>query len=274
MAMVALSLDDQKLNHMSRAGFRLWGLRGAGSLIAGSRIEGPTSVLSIVAPGSLIEVGAFCNLSGGKIGNVRIGRYCSIADGVVIGAHEHPTNWLTTSRTAYYPEVNGWDKLLAGDRLDALHTKKPVFNASCPVTTLGADVWIGEGAFIKAGVTLGHGAIIGARATVLGDVPPYAIVVGTPARVVRLRLPEPLVERLLASQWWRYSIYDLFGAPFDRAEAALVDIERMIAEGAARPFEGQVLTAEDIARLDIAQINRAPFNGDGAVAPNRHLAAE
>lgn len=264
MAMVALSLDDRKLGQLDRVGFRIWGFRGAKSLVAGSRIEGPTSVLSIVAPGSLIEVGAFCNLSGGKIGNVRIGRYCSIADGVVIGAHEHPTNWLTSSRTAYFPEVNGWDKLLAGDRLDALHAKKPVFSTSCPVTTLGADVWIGEGAFIKAGVTLGHGAIIGARATVLGDVPPYAIVIGTPAKVVRLRFPEPVVERLLASQWWRYSIYDLFGAPFDRTEAALDEIERLVANGAAQPFEGRVLTAEDLSRADAGEF----------VTPPRHLAAE
>ena len=264
MAVIALSLDDRKLNQMSRAGFRLWGLRGAGSLVDRSWIEGPTSVLSTVAAGSLIEIGAFCNLSGGKIGNVRIGRYCSIADGVVIGAHEHPTNWLTSSRTAYYPEVNNWDKLLAGDRLDEIHAKKPIFNASCPVTTLGPDVWIGEGAFIKTGVTLGHGAIIGARAAVLRDVPPYAIVVGTPARVVRLRFPEPVVERLLASQWWRYSIYDLFGAPFDRVEAALDEIERRIAEGHLRPFEGQVLTAEDLSRVD----------ANGSITPPGHLAAE
>lgn len=264
MASVALSLDDRKLSQLDSAGVRLWGLRDAMSLLEGSRIEGPTSVLSTVASGSLIDVGAFCNLSGGKIGNVRIGRYCSIADGVVIGAHEHPTNWLTTSRTAYFPEVNGWDKLLAGDRLEELHAKKPIFNASCPVTSLGADVWIGEGAFIKAGVTIGHGAVIGARATVLGDVPPYAIVVGTPAKVVRLRFPEPVVERLLASQWWRYSIYDLFGAPFDRVEAALDEIERRIAEGHVRPFEGQVLTAEDLSRID----------ANGSITPPGHLAAE
>lgn len=264
MASVALSLDDRKLSQLGAAGFRVWGLRGTGSLAIGSRIEGPTAVLSTVAPGSLIEVGAFCNLSGGKIGNVRVGRYCSIAEGVVIGAHEHPTNWLTTSRTAYYPEVNGWDRLLAADRLEEVHAKKPIFNSSCPVTSLGADVWIGEGAFIKAGVTLGHGAIIGARATVLRDVPPYAIAVGTPAKVVRLRLPEPTVERLLASQWWRYSIYDLFGAPFDCVDAALDEIDRLVAEGGVKPFEGQMLTADDISAL----------SGEGVVTQPRHLAAE
>ncbi len=77
------------------------------------------------------------------------------------------------------------------------------FPESCPTTEIGPDVWIGQGAFIKAGVTIGAGAIIGARATVLRDVPPYGIVVGTPGRVLRLRFPEATVERLLALRWWR-----------------------------------------------------------------------
>ena len=104
---------------------------------------------------------------------------------------------------------------------------------------IGPDVWIGQGAFIKAGVTIGAGAIIGARATVLRDVPPYAIVVGTPGRVVRLRFPEATVERLLAVEWWRYSIYDLFDAPMDSINAALDVIENLVATGAVSPYVGR-----------------------------------
>ena len=185
---------------------------------------------------------------GGTINNVRFGRYCSVASGVVIGPHEHPTDWLTTSRTAYYPEVNGWDELVAGANLAKVHARSAARSPRAARTpTIGPDVWIGQGAFIKAGITIGAGAIIGARATVLRDVPPYAIVVGTPGRVLRLRFPEATVERLLALAWWRYSIYDLFDAPMDSIDAALDVIEALVASGAVRAVPGPRHRAADSA---------------------------
>lgn len=229
------------------AGVKLAGLAQVRRLHPNSRIETPVAILSTVTPGAFLDVGAFCNLSGGTINNLRAGRYCSIASGVVIGAHEHPTDWLTTSRTAYYPQVNGWDALMAGPNLPFVRANRRPFPDSCPITTLGPDVWIGQGAFIKSGVSIGAGAIIGARATVVRDVPPYAIVVGTPGRVLRLRFPDAIVERLLALQWWNYSIYDLFAAPFDDVETALGILEEKIASGAVKPFAGRVLTPADLA---------------------------
>ena len=165
------------------------GLRYTGGLAAGSRIERPTSIASPVPPDAFIDVGAFCSLGGASLNNARIGRYCSVASGVTIGAHEHPTDWLTTSRTAYYPEVHGWDAIVAGDAAPGIHARKRPYLTSCPTTTLGPDVWIGQGAFVKSGVSIGPGAIVGARATVLSDVPPYAVVVGTPARRRAAALP-------------------------------------------------------------------------------------
>ncbi|MBP7003179.1 MAG: CatB-related O-acetyltransferase [Amaricoccus sp.] len=213
---------------------------------AASRIEWPTSIISTVPHGAFLDVGAFCNLSGGSINNARFGRYCSVASGVTIGPHEHPTDWLTTSRTAYFPQVNGWDDLVAPESRARIKAGRRPFAGSCPVTNIGPDVWIGQGAFLKAGVTIGVGAIIGARATVLRDVPPYAIVVGTPGRVLRLRFPEPVVERLLALEWWRFSIYDLFEAPFDSIETALDVIEERIASGAVRPWQGRVVGPDEL----------------------------
>lgn len=247
MPSVEIDLAPQTLRALAARGFKLNGLSATRRLARDSRIEGPTSVLSTVAPGAFLDVGAFCNLSGGAINNLRAGRYCSVASGVVIGPHEHPTDWLTTSRVAYYPEVNGWDALLAGEGARSVHDRKPSFRDSCPVTTLGPDVWVGQGAFLKAGVTVGTGAIVGARATVLKDVPPYAIMVGTPARVLRLRFPEPVVERLLASKWWEYSLYELFDAPFDDVERALDVIEDRIAVGTVTPYRGPVLAGPDFA---------------------------
>jgi acetyltransferase-like isoleucine patch superfamily enzyme len=237
----AFTLTGAHLAALDRVGLRLPGLRQTRALAAGSRIEAPTSIIGIVPTDSFIDVGAFCNLSGGTINNVRFGRYCSVATGVVIGPHEHPTDWLTTSRVAYYPEVNGWDALMAGPNLAKVHARRRPFGDSCPITEIGPDVWIGQGAFLKAGVRIGAGAIIGARATVLRDVPPYAIVVGTPGRVVRLRFPEPIVERLLAVAWWRFSLYDLFDAPMDSIDAALDVIEERVATGAVAPNAGRAV---------------------------------
>jgi acetyltransferase-like isoleucine patch superfamily enzyme len=239
VTVTGFSLTSADLEALDRVGLRLPGLRQARQLAEGSRIEAPTSIISTVAPGAYLEVGAFCNLSGGAINNARFGRYCSVATGVVIGPHEHPTDWLTTSRIAYYPEVNGWDALVAGPNLAKVHARRRPFAASCPTTTIGPDVWIGQGAFVRAGVSIGAGAIVGARATVVRDVPPYGIVVGTPGRVLRLRFPERTVERLLALEWWRYSIYDLFDAPMDSIEVALDAIEELVASGRVAPYSGR-----------------------------------
>ena len=242
MPQITLPLTRDDYRALDAVGMRLAGLGQAKKIDATSRFEGPTSVIASIAPGAFLDIGAFCNLSGGTLNNLRAGRYCSIASGVITGTHEHPTDWLTTSRTAYYPEVNGWDELLAGERAAEIRAKSRPFPGSCPVTTLGPDVWIGQGAFLKSGITVGAGAIIGARATVLKDVPPYAIVVGTPGRVLRLRFPDAIVERLLASEWWRYSIYDLFDAPMDDIERSLDVIEDKIAAGTVPPYQGPIVT--------------------------------
>lgn len=240
------ALDKAALQGFRQHGFILGGLSATTKFAQHTCIEGPSAIQAKVLSGALLRVGAFSNLSGGTLNNVVVGRYGSIAPGVVTGSHEHPIDWLTTSRTAYYPEVNGWDRLMAGAEAPSIHTRKSRFPGSCPITTLGPDVWIGQGAFIKSGVSIGAGAIIGARATVVKDVPPYAIVVGTPGRVLRLRFPEPVVERLLRVQWWQYSIYDLFDAPMDDIDRALDVIEDQVAAGKLTPFEGPVLTVEDL----------------------------
>jgi carbonic anhydrase/acetyltransferase-like protein (isoleucine patch superfamily) len=91
---------------------------------------------------------------------------------------------------------------------------------------IGNDVWIGRGAMIMSGVTIGDGAVIGAAALVGKDVPPYAIAVGNPVRVVRLRFQPEMVEKLLALRWWDW--------PDERIRRAAgmlqsPDIERFVA---------------------------------------------
>ena len=132
-----------------------------------------------------------------------MGRYCSIAEHVRIMGERHAIEHATTSnfptRIPQHRPAWRWarDDLLGG-RLDIV---SPTI-ATKGLPTLGHDVWIGNGALLQRGITLGHGCVVAAGAVVVKDVPPYSIVGGNPARVIRLRFSELIIERFLASRWW------------------------------------------------------------------------
>jgi hypothetical protein len=90
------------------------------------------------------------------------------------------------------------------------------------------DVWIGQDVLLRDGIRIGTGAVVAAGAVVTRDVPPYAIVGGTPARLIRYRFEMPLVERLLLSEWWTYDAADVINLPADDPErfVALVECNR------------------------------------------------
>jgi acetyltransferase-like isoleucine patch superfamily enzyme len=125
---------------------------------------------------------------------VEIGAFCSIADGVTIyGGGEHNTDWVTT-----YPLRIAFQEPLAW--------KDGHPRPSDRTTKIGSDVWVGYGASILSGVTVGDGAVIGAHAVVATDVPPYAIVAGNPARLLRFRFPAEQIAALLEIRWWDWPI--------------------------------------------------------------------
>lgn len=128
-------------------------------------------------------------VSGGGHG-VQIGSFCSIAHHVFMQEQFHNAQRTTT----YFIERN----LLAQPEASAaLISKGPI--------RIGHDVWIGAGAQILSGVTIGDGAIVAAGAIVTRDVAPYAVVAGNPARVIRYRFGPDRIAELLASQWWHWS---------------------------------------------------------------------
>ncbi len=111
-----------------------------------------------------------------------IGKYCSIAERVTICTG----GMRRTDTAALFPLDVG----------RAYQTTKP--------TTIGNDVWIGFGAMVLGGATIGDGAIVASGAVVFSDVPPFAVVAGNPARVMRYRFSRPIVERLLRIAWWNW----------------------------------------------------------------------
>ncbi|WP_297518476.1 CatB-related O-acetyltransferase [uncultured Clostridium sp.] len=119
-----------------------------------------------------------------------IGRYCSIARNVTIGAGNHPLEYLSTS-PFFYSSYRGY-------------IKKDIYSyvESDKKAIIKNDVWIGNGAIIMNGITIGNGAVIGAGSIVTKDVPDYAIVVGNPAKILRYRFSQDIVEVLLEKKWW------------------------------------------------------------------------
>ena len=123
------------------------------------------------------------------MGRLTIGRYSSIGPDVDVVLGNHRTDTFTT-----YPfKVLG--RLWSGvPDVDDHESRGDVI--------IGSDVWIGTGALISSGVQIGHGAVIGARSVVTHNVPPYAVVAGVPAKIIRYRFDEPTVARLLDIAWW------------------------------------------------------------------------
>ena len=127
----------------------------------------------------------------GDNASVTIGSFCSLADDVLITVGgRHPTEFVST-----FP-------FRARFRLDGAYIDG-IPQAERDVV-IGHDVYVGRGARILAGVRIGTGAVVGAYAVVAKDVRPYAIVAGNPAREIRRRFPDDVVDRLLAIAWWEW----------------------------------------------------------------------
>lgn len=144
---------------------------------------GGGSNLIDVTIGDYSYMGLYCSMT-----HVEIGKYCSIASFCSIGGDRHDLKGFSTSRI-FENRIHFVDKF--------------------PKVTIGNDVWIGEKVFIKAGITIGHGAVIGAHSVVTCDVNPYAIVAGVPAKLLRYRFAEDIIQSMISSNWWNVDLKKL-----------------------------------------------------------------
>lgn len=197
-----------------------------------TRFEPPCDISQAADLRGAFSVGAFTTISptdgiGHFLHNVSIGRYCSIAAGVWIAPDEHPIERLTTNSLTYSKGgCFSWAKdLLGRDFTDAVP-----FSCSRPVE-IGNDVWIGFGAFIKGGVKIGDGAVVAAHAVVVKDVPPYAIVGGVPARVIKYRFDEETIKALLELKWWNYDLAAFGELDWSDIKGCIARIKVKIAQG-------------------------------------------
>lgn len=187
--------------------------RGTGKhvhLPRNSQIEAPSSLKWTQYEHSL-TLGAFSYQVSGYCFGARIGRYCSFGENVQIGRQNHPLTWASTS-PAFYLGDRLFDLPGGFEGADEYHSYGFTHETSptqVRITDIGNDVWIGHGAQICAGVTIGDGAIIAAGAVVSRDVPPYAVVAGNPAIIKKYRLPAHLISPMLRCKWWRFAPWQL-----------------------------------------------------------------
>ena len=129
------------------------------------------------------DIGQYCWINKNVgLNKVSMGNYCSIASQVLIGGMEHPIHKVSTSTLLNDPD-----------------------DCKSDTTIIGHNVWIGSQSVIKQGVHIGNGAVIGAHSFVNKNVPPYAIVVGSPARVLRFRFEKEVIDKIEESHFWEYS---------------------------------------------------------------------
>lgn len=207
------------------------------------RFESPCRITGAVNCKTHIEVGAFTTFDGeecdGRIRNVKIGRYCSVAKHVDIGLPQHPVDWLSIHPRQYFPDYYNWSHQTGKD------VATLPFPGEAGMTVIGNDVWIGDHVVIMSGVKIGDGAIVAAGAVVTKDVPPYAIVGGVPARVIKYRFDENTIRRLIDLQWWDYDIAEFGKLDWSDVKKCISVIRNKI-DGGLKKFTPKVLTSKDL----------------------------
>ena len=203
-------------------------------------IEGPTFCASQLRYDTFLRIGAFANLnSSTQIGHTSLGRYCGVAQSCFIGGDKHPTDWLSSSRMFYQDDFRGFSRTFGGRKLIPHQ-----FSGTGNPTFIGNDVLIANGCIVGRGVTIGDGAIVAAGSVVVKDVPPYAIVGGNPAKVIKFRFSDKVIADLLELSWWNYNMIDFPGLNFSNVEKFIEefrDAKKMI-----DLYSAPVLSGENI----------------------------
>jgi acetyltransferase-like isoleucine patch superfamily enzyme len=134
----------------------------------------------------------FINAYSVVYGNTTIGKYTIVARNCEIGVANHPSDWLAVQ--------GNFKAYFANHPAMSMSTNYPF--VAHGNTKIGNDVWLGAGATVVSGVTIGDGAIIAAGAVVVSDVPPYTVYGGIPAKFIRNRFDQEIIDELIELKWW------------------------------------------------------------------------
>lgn len=157
----------------------------------GHNAVGDNTYLSGTSFGYGSFVGFGCEFS-----NCKIGRYCSLGSNIRVVSATHPVNGFISTHPAFFSDTY-WFHYVKKSKF-----KEHLTNNEGYECTIGNDVWIGDNVLVRGGSKIGDGAIIAMGSVVLHDVPPYTIVAGVPAKEIRKRYPEEIIEKLQTIQWW------------------------------------------------------------------------
>ena len=172
---------------------------------------------NVVAPFFLhnVSLGDYSYIAkNGSLSNVSIGKFCSIGPNFCCGLGLHPVNGVSTAPMFYSTACQNGTTLCRESKYEEQKQ-----------TCIGNDVFIGANVTVLDGIRIADGAVIGAGAVVTKDIPPYAIAVGVPAKVVKYRFDETTVQKLLERQWWNDSQPEL-----QKVERDFWDVEAFLNE--------------------------------------------
>jgi len=156
----------------------------------GENIIGKNSYLN----NTTVGLGSFMGY-GAEFKKCRIGKFCSIGNNVKVISANHPLNMVST-HPAFYSGTYPFSFFIFSEFREHLFTES---GFECEI---GNDVWIGDNVLIKGGIKIGDGAVIGMGSIVLHDVEPYSIVAGVPARLIRKRFSDDIINSIQNSGWW------------------------------------------------------------------------
>lgn len=199
------------------------------------------------AGNGLHSMGAF-SYSWSQLGlNTVVGRYSSIAASVRLFGVQHPYERFSSSAIVYSSICN-IAKSCSSQREN--FSFQAVLAPGPKPITIGNDVWVGSHVALKPGITIHDGAVIATGAVVTKDIPPYAVAGGVPAKIIKMRFSDDIIEDMMSLKWWEYCFADFENIRADIDVREFIErIKMMISDGKIQKFEPEALTGEEILKV-------------------------
>jgi len=175
--------------------------------------------------------------------DVKMGRYCSVSAGLQVFGPRHRMEYATTC-----PAIDSYLGLIEAhnDFNNGQFDRSGCSFDLQPAPVIEDDIWIGQSVALSRNITIGTGSVVGACAVITKNVDPYMVVAGNPARVIRPRFPEKLIERLLQSKWWEYDIRVLKVCDYKDPEKFLDDFAKWKEFSKPIPYKPEKITFRHI----------------------------